>query len=63
MKFEDLNYDELLNINAGEAKEDRNWLKIVGTGVFTIGATMASCGVIPAGAAIVGGVWSIANEL
>ena len=63
MKFEDLNYDELLNINAGEAKEDRNWLKIVGTGVFTIGATMTSCGVIPAGAAIVGGVWSIANEL
>ena len=60
MKFEDLSYDELLNVDGGK---ERNWLRIVGTGIFTVGATVASGGVLPAGAAIAGGVLSIASQL
>jgi len=58
MEFEDLNYNEILNNLGGT-----NWLKIVGTGIFTVGATVATGGLFAAGATIAGGALSIANEL
>lgn len=60
MIFKDLSSSELLNINGGKKT---NWLKIVGTGIFTVGATAATGGLFAAGASIASGTLSIVSEL
>ena len=58
MRFENLSYDELLNIDGGK---DPNVLKIIGKGVLTAGSVMAS-GPVPAALKITRGILSIIDE-
>ncbi len=59
MSFEDLSYEELLNINAGDANA---WLRVVGEGIFTVGAVMAGGGTLPVSLNIASGFYSISKE-
>ena len=58
MKFEDLSYNELLNINGGD---DPNVLKIIGKGVVTVGSVLGG-GPVPAALKITRGILSIIDE-
>ena len=60
MNFIDLNYEELLSVDAGT---ENSWLKIVGEGIFTVGAVVASNGTLPIAVNIASGLYSISTEL
>ena len=56
--FEELSYNELLNIDAGGGND---WLRIIGQGIFTAGSVMAG-GPVPAVFKITNGVFAIMDE-
>ena len=58
MNFEDLSYNELLNVSGGK---EANVLKIVGKGVLTAGSVMSG-GPVPAVFKITRGILSIMDE-
>ena len=59
MNFKDLSHEEMLNINGGDAN---SWLRIIGEGIFTAGAVIASGGVIPIAASVASGIYCISQE-
>lgn len=58
MSFENLSYDDMLNIDGGK---EPNALKIIGKGVLTAGSVMSG-GPIPATLKITRGILSIIEE-